>query len=263
MAIHMFLKGMAPLAGASLAAAASACPFCHQVRNYVVGDTMDMGNGTVRSWVHTDKDGKPDQIGITFTESALENLPKTKPDNGMDGYEFTLKLPKEASVLPFNHIGIDWNPFGHVPAPIYTVPHFDFHFYMMTPEERMEIDPAGEGLKLCQKKPEPSALPKDFIYAPDSEIKYMGSHWVDVNTPELHGKPFTQTFIYGSYNGKVAFIEPMVTLAYLQSKPSASFPLPQPQKQTTKGKYYPTKYHIKYLADRHEYQIVLDGFVKG
>lgn len=257
------IRALSLAACAGLIPAALACPFCHQVRSYIVGDTMDMGNGTARTWVHIDKDGKPDQVGITLTETALEGLQTAKPDNGMDGYEFTLKLPKEASILPFDHIGIDWNPKGHTPAPIYTVPHFDFHFYMITPAERMTIDPAGEGMKLCQKKPAPTALPKDYIYAPDSEIKYMGSHWVDVNTPELHGKPFTQTFIYGSYNGKVAFIEPMITMEYLKSKPNVSYKVPQPQKLNYKGKMYPTKYHIRYLPDRKEYQILLDGFVKA
>lgn len=239
-----------------------ACPFCGQVRNFTTGDLMDMGNGTVRTWVHLDKDKKPDAIGITFTATALEGLPTEKPDNGEDGYEFTLKLPKEASVLPFDHIAVDWNPKGHIPDPIYTVPHFDFHFYMMSPAERMKITAKGDDLKKCQNKPSSEYLPKNFMYAPESELAFMGSHWVDVTTPELHGKPFTQTFIYGTYDSKVVFVEPMVSMAYLKSKPDATFDLPQPEKLAIKGKLFPTKYHIAFDEKRQEYMIVFSGFAR-
>lgn len=56
----------------------------------------------------------------------------------------------------------------------------------------------------------------------------MGSHWVYEKTPELHGQPFTHTFIYGTYDGKVIFIEPMVAKSFLEQKPSVKAPIPQP-----------------------------------
>jgi hypothetical protein len=60
---------------------------------------------------------------------ALKGLPEGKT------MEFTLALPKEAAPTAYNHIGIDWNPQGHEPQGIYDKPHFDFHFYMITPED--------------------------------------------------------------------------------------------------------------------------------
>ena len=48
----------------------------------------------------------------------------------------------------------------------------------------------------------------------------MGAHWLDITSPELNQenpKSFTQTFIYGSYDGKVIFMEPMITKAFMDS----------------------------------------------
>jgi hypothetical protein len=49
--------------------------------------------------------------------------------------------------------------------------------------------------------------------------------------------------ILGTYNGTFNFIEPMATLAYLQSGQSVSKDYSQPQKFAKAG-YYPTKYNI-------------------
>ena len=47
----------------------------------------------------------------------------------------------------------------------------------------------------------------------------MGVHWID---PEVAGvrraRQFTQTFIYGSWNGRLIFAEPMITKALLESR---------------------------------------------
>jgi hypothetical protein len=40
---------------------------------------------------------------------------------------------------------MDWEPHGHPPPGVYDVPHFDFHFYMITPEERAGIDGSTGG----------------------------------------------------------------------------------------------------------------------
>ena len=86
----------------------------------------------------------------------------------------------------------------------------------------------------------------------------MGTHWLDVTSPELNGQPFTQTFIYGSYNGKVTFAEPMITLDFLKKTSSFERDIPQAAKVQKSG-YYPTKLNIT----KHDgiTEIVLTGFV--
>jgi hypothetical protein len=41
------------------------------------------------------------------------------------------------------------------------------------------------------------------------------------NDPYSEGTPFTRTWIYGVYDGRITFYEEMVSLAYMLSKPSA------------------------------------------
>ncbi|MCW3108253.1 MAG: hypothetical protein JWQ09_2759, partial [Segetibacter sp.] len=74
-----------------------------------------------------------------------------------------------------------------------------------------------------------------------------------------NGQPFSQTFIYGTYDGKVTFYEPMITLAFLKSTTSFERAIPQPAKFKKAG-YYPTKMRVT----KHDgvTDIVLDGFVQ-
>lgn len=223
-----------------------------------------MGNGTAYAWIKSDSEGNPESVGVTFTESALDGLPADKPNNGFDGYEFPLALPKGDALAktPYDHVALDWNPKGHIPPGIYDVPHFDVHFYMNPISERQKITLEGEDMARCQLKPDAKFLPDGYMYAPGSEYKYMGSHWVDTSSPELSGKPFTYTFIYGSYNGQVVFWEPMVTVEYLKSKPNLVVPIKQPKAYQRAGLYYPTSYTIRYNPQRHEYVVALEGFKK-
>lgn len=220
-----------------------------------------MGNGTVYSWVRSDEHGVPLGVGITCTATALDGLPQEKPKTGLIGYEIPLKLPAEARSTPFNHVAFDWNPLGHIPPGIYDVPHFDAHFYLLTVDERAAITLEGEDKARVLKAPPPGILPEGYIMAPGSEEKYMGVHWGSLAWPEFNGKPFTQSFIYGTYNGKLAFLEPMFTIAMLREKPMLTLDIPQP-KDYPAGKYFPTKYRIYYDDTRKEYTIALEGFVK-
>lgn len=106
-----------------------------------------LGNGIVYTRGQVQKDGKPLSIQITFTESALNGLREDVPQGNprITGWEYSLKLPKEIQEkTPFDHVAIDWNPKGHIPPNIYDVPHFDFHFYMTSYEERSQITAEGE-----------------------------------------------------------------------------------------------------------------------
>jgi hypothetical protein len=224
-----------------------------------VGESKKLGNGFVRSWMKLDEACKPAAIGLTFSEEALTGLPMELPE-GEHGVEYSLALPEQAALTPFKHIGLNWNPKGHEPEHIYTVGHFDFHFYQISEKERAAISAEGEGLKKCQKQPAAEFVPEDYMYAPGSEFPRMGSHWVDKMAHELHGHPFTATYIYGSYDGQFIFQEPMITKAFLESKPNLSVPIKQATKVEKPG-YYPTSYSVKYDPQTREYSVALEGLV--
>ncbi len=124
----------------------------------------------------------------------------------------------------------------------------------MVPEG--EVTAATDTAKL-NANPAPDYLPQNHV--PGPPVPQMGKHFIDVTSPEVNGQPFTQTFIYGTYDGKVTFYEPMITLAFLKSNSSFERPIPQPSKFRKAG-YYPTKMRIS----KHDgvTDIVLDGFVQ-
>lgn len=237
-----------------------------------VGETKPLGNGSVHSWITLDNDGRPSSIGVTFTETALSGLPTTDT-------EYPLALPEQAYArhsvaiascgmsfcgsrlgpppTPFKHIVINWNPHEHEPLGIYGVPHFDFHFYMISPEDRNHITATGDDLVKVGKKPAPEFIPEGYVPRPGGEPR-MGAHWIDPASPEFNNQSFTRTFIYGFYDGNMAFLEPMATIAYLETKPNFSSAVKLPEKYPISA-YYPTRYSVRYDATNKEYTVSLDG----
>jgi hypothetical protein len=217
----------------------------------VEGENKALGNGTVYSWVMLDSRGKPLAIGINFSESALKGLPEKSVA------EYTLALPKEAACTAFDHISVDWNPQGHEPQGIYDRAHFDIHFYMISPEDRDKITASKEDCKKLSKKPASQYVPEDYISTPGG-VPRMGAHWIDPKAPEFSGQPFKETFIYGFYDGKMVFLEPMVTKAFLETKPKLSKDLKLPKCYPKSG-YYPTSYSISYNAEKKQHTLALEG----
>ncbi|MEW6208015.1 MAG: DUF5602 domain-containing protein [Acidobacteriota bacterium] len=221
------------------------------------GEPVSMGNGTARSWVTVDKEGKPVAVGATFTESSLSGLPQ-KLTPGLIWVEHILPLPADAPPLPFDHIGLNWNPRGHDPEGVYNVPHFDFHFYMISPGERDKITTRGDDLARCRKPLPEEFVPEGYIYAPASEEPGMGAHWVEPGSHEFHGAAFTHTFIYGSYDGRMIFLEPMIARSFLETRPNITVPIKLPRKYQKPG-YYPARYSVSYKTETKEYTVALEG----
>ncbi len=88
----------------------------------------------------------------------------------------------------------------------------------------------------------------------------MGVHWVDLLSPEFNGGVFTKTFIWGSYDGKFIFWEPMITLDYLLSRPNDLVTLRQPSAYQIDG-YYATKFKVSYSVNPKEYTVALLNLV--
>ena len=221
----------------------------------IIGEEIAMGGGKVRSWISLDDAGNPSAIGVTFGEAALTGLSATSQ-------EFTLKLPAEKSMTPFDHMGFDWNPNGHEPDPIYTLPHFDAHFYTITQAERAAITGGPDFATI-----DTLLLPAGFITGTDTAfaVPMMGVHYVDVTSGEFHGQMFDKTFIYGFSGLKPAFWEPMITKADLEGRRTggnSSTEIKQPRKYPTAGLYYPTFYDVKYDATAKEYTISLTKCMK-
>lgn len=172
------------------------------------GPATQIGDGSARVWVEM-LQGKPQAIGIELTADALATI------ENVGFFEVNLKLPGQAHATGYKTISLGWNPMGHEPEGVYTLPHFDFHFYMQTEGQIMQIDggPDPEAWELAG-----TVFPPFYVFGPEPfAVPHMGVHWSDVRSPEFSPAGFSKTFIYGSYRDKVTFLEPMITVAYLRS----------------------------------------------
>ncbi|MDE3211962.1 MAG: hypothetical protein KGM98_01910, partial [Bacteroidota bacterium] len=224
--------------------------------NTFKGPEIQVGEGKVRSFISISHSGVPQEIGFEMTDSVMFGLPAT----GENSYIIPLHQ-KAGTVTPFDHMELDWNPQGHPPAGIYTVPHFDFHFYKISLAAQMAIpaeDPTTA--KYFNNYPPAGYIPSGYVPGPVG-VAQMGLHWLDVTSPEFHGGTFTKTFIYGSYDGAVTFYEPMVTKDFLNSTTSSSANFRQPLYFDPTGTYYPTRYNVYRDQTTGNYYVSLGGFV--
>jgi hypothetical protein len=252
------------------------------------GSAVRVGEGFARAYVLYDRQagGVPVEVGVALDERAMDGLPAPNPNlhampasshEHLDNHVYMLSLPGDGAP-PFNFIELDWNPGGHEPPGIYDEPHFDFHFYLVPPAEREAIVPSDPEFQRKADMLPPEAQRAPFYAmaappgAPAPAVPLMGVHWIDVRSPELQkmfGKPeawrpFTTTFIYGSWEGRFHFLEPMITRSYIMSKKGASNPevrdeiiaIPTLGEVGAPG-YYPDSYRIAWDADAKLSRIAL------
>ena len=209
--------------------------------NTFKGPEVSVGNGKVRSWIRINHLNEPIELGLEFTPGALEELPDHEEGEAHPHWDIPFHQ-KVKDVTPFDHLNVNWNPEGHPPV-FFGVQHFDVHFYMTTESERMTIpawSPATD--VLFNTYPPAGYMPANYSTPPGAvgAEAAMGKHWLP---PPPTFLPFSHVMILGTYNGHFTFIEPMVTLNYLQSGQSASKDYSQPQKFEKEGNY-PTKYNV-------------------
>lgn len=164
---------------------------------------------------------------------------------------------------------------------MYDVPHFDFHFWMASKDLRASIVPGSEGFQeKAELLPPTSDTPPFYAVAsppgaPIQAIPLMGVHWVDVRSPELQPpgtpghRPFTTTLIYGSWEGRFVFLEPMITRDYILSKRTATdpaarnevLPVSTPAQVASPGSY-PSAYRIAWNPKAREFRVALTKLQK-
>jgi len=218
-----------------------------------------MGKGTARVVVRTDTTGTPLVVAVKLSRDALTGLPTTHNPATTEGqWEYPLPMPAEIGKTGHKQIVVDWQPQGHPPPKVYTVPHFDFHFYMISPTEVAQVaftGPADPATKVSDA----TLVPAGYEVIPETAVNKMGVHAVDMSAPEFRGTPFTATFIYGYDKGRLIFVEPMVARDFLLTKPNVTLPVTTPERYSFRG-HYPTSYSIRYDAHEQAYFVELGGF---
>lgn len=265
---------------------------CRQARGQAsneptLGAEVRLGEGTVSSFVHFDRDRAPLAIGVIFSGDALDKLPTSRSDEHrcfdhdddgaiqpdaecMPTHERVIPLPAEASRrsdIPFKWILLNWNGGGHAPPNIYDLPHFDIHYFMDPIEKTFALMPGpcgGEFMRCDQFERAIRPVPSNYIHPDfknvDAAAPAMGNHLVDLTAKEFQGEVFDRTWIYGSYDGRITFWEEMVTRDYLAGRPNTCFDIKTPAAVEIAG-YYPTKSCFRTNAETNEVSVGIEDFV--
>jgi hypothetical protein len=164
-------------------------------------------------------------------------------------FEFITPLPDavtQRADIPFKWVLLNWNPIGHGPPGIFDVPHFDVHFYI---EPRIAdifaitSGPGGPEFVRCDQEARGSSRCRRTTCTRDFKVgavaPAMGGHYSDPTDPVFNKQPFTRTWIFGGYDGKIIFYENMVTRAFLLSDPDTCDPIKSPAAVAQSG-FYPT-----------------------
>jgi hypothetical protein len=223
------------------------------------GPSQELGSGTVKTYVTLNDGGRPTEVGLRLTPTALEGLPQS-------GTTLMIDFPDQAADTAFDHVMLNWNPQGHEPPELFGRPHFDFHFDMvdMATMEAIKPDDAAYAAK-AEHLPEAKYVPQDYVVPPSppvaaQAVPNMGVHLVDSSDTSLvPGEyEFTQIIINGVWDGRYTFIEPMITRDWLMTEPSLEQPLKQPEAYQETG-YYPTTYAVDVDQQTEEYVVSLGG----
>jgi hypothetical protein len=276
----------------SLSIAMLAAAGCSSVRmetpaSRTPGWQLQLGNGSVSTYAELESGGAPTAIGVVWSAGALEGLPTGSDEHrcfgrdkqgAMDAatkcqhtFEFVIPLPDIAarrSDIPFKWVLLNWNPEGHIPPGIYNVPHFDVHFEMGPIAEVFAIEPGPCGPEFVRcdqfqtgRKPIPSNYAAPDYVDVEAVVPAMGNHLIDTTGPEFQKQPFTRSWIYGVYDGRVIFYEAMVTRAYMLSKPDGCLPIKAPKAVALAG-FYPTQYCVRHDAATGEYSVSMEQFTR-
>jgi hypothetical protein len=287
---HRIPTSYSLLAGAAVLSFLAACsPERTAESELYQGDSADLGDGTVSTYVELDAAGGLVAMGVRFSASTVEGLPLepdgTAPCFDVDGngvedamtecfmmLRRDLYLPTAASEAsaPFGYVQFNYNPMGHPPPapPVYGVPHLDFHFYLVGLDDVNELRTGTCGFFMDCEAYERARIPVPDRYMPPTYIEVgaaaggEGNHLLPSTAPELADPPadFTQTFIFGSYDGHIIFYEPMIAVSFFSGGMDECYDVTQPAAWEVAGPY-PTRYCIRHLADEQAYTVSLESFV--
>jgi len=241
---------------ASLAMLALTAGVAQASSGIFAGEPVAVGQGHARVLVVTGTGGTPTSVHVVLDDRALEGLPADRSDQHT--WAYVLPMPTTGPRTGYDHVGLDWEAAGHPPNGVYTVPHFDVHFYLIGSAEQDAVTFNGPDRERMLAPPDASLVPPGYAVPPDTAVERMGLHGIDLAGGEFHGKPFTHSFLYGYYAGRLVFVEPMITLAFLRANGDVTAPVRTPSAYSLPG-YYPTRYRVGYDRDRKEYHVALLG----
>lgn len=218
----------------------------HQDR--IFGPAKPMGKGMVRSFIESDKNGRPEKVAIIFPESALSELPGTNQI-------LEIKLPFKKKDLALDHVILSWQPTKSDSPNLLTRPYFDIHFNMIPNVNRRSL---GSN-KLSGNIAVSNFLPAMYVSSPGllpvAKMKLKKSA-----SPGAYKEDVVQTYKINYFDEKLISYGSEISLDYLMKKGTKTYDISIPEAYQRSGKYYPTQICISYDHDKKQFAIGLMNF---
>jgi hypothetical protein len=199
---------------------------CAEGPRTVDGECKDMFGADVCTWGTVSGD-EVVEFGATIPLAAIEGAPADAEMVFPPLLVAAVRLPAEVrEATGFDHLGINWEAQGHPPA-LFMTPHFDFHFYTVSPAEIAAVD--------CSNLEKPASLPNGYAL-PDLDIPGLGT-LVGICVPAMgmHSMPeaevddtdlFGASMLVGYYEQSLISVEPMISRAKLEEVQSFVMDVP-------------------------------------
>ena len=227
--------------------------------------TVKLFGAPLSSYATLDAKGAVTEAGVIFALGSNTNAPAKMDMGAMYKVDAALEFPEVVRQQTYlDHLGVFWNPMGHEPDVRYGAPHWDFHFFSITPNQAAAIDCKNLMLETptalapgWTPTTNPSRSTEEFC------VPLMGFHSLPASEFTAPGVlergQFDKVMINGFYGGKPIFIEPMLTKALLETHQNFVLPVPMPA-SVGKATLYPTKFTATYDAALSAYRFVFSEF---
>jgi hypothetical protein len=220
------------------------------------GEAVVIDGARVVTWaLVSPRDNTILAVGATFSEKLAEKMPE--PGDGPAGAIASLEFPALVQETTFfNHLEIQPEPDGHVSPPgsngtVYSVPHYDFHFYSIPEEEVLSIPAQSPPL------PPAYAVPADYLPAGPS-LAEMGRHSSPRSILSVERLSAVMVLGYLPDGSQMHFLEPMVSQETLLAQQDFTLDVPV---LTTFGRemLYPTTFEATFQGNT--WSFVFSDFV--
>jgi len=226
----------------------------------VAGECGAAWGHDICTWTMTEN-GAVTQVGATIPVASLEAAPADAPFLWPPPADVSAAFP--ASAHGMTHLTVNWEAMGHPPAT-FLVPHFDFHFYLISQSDRMAIDCSN--LSKAANVPAGYTMPDEGLPPELAQITGVDT-LVGTCVPEMgmhafttadatNTQPFDGSMVIGYYGNRTIFFEPMISKAFLLRRQSFDLDVP-----TIPGLAdAPTAFHAEYVPDQDAYRFSFSGF---
>jgi len=221
----------------------------------VWGESAIVDGSRIVTWAVVSADNQVLAVGVTFSQKLAKDMPDD--GDGPAGAFASLEFPAIVQETTFfNHLEIQPEPHGHISPPgsngtVYSVPHFDFHFYSIAEEEVLSIPAKNPPL------PPAYEIPAGYLPAGPS-LAEMGRHSSPRSVLSMEKLTAVMVLGYLPDGSQVHFLEPMVSQEVLLSEQDFSLDVPM---LTTFGRemLYPTQFEATFQGN--SWSFVFSGFV--